>query len=65
MRNWIWGWSCIDDKAKLVTSNSDITRVIENAKDFIIKVKTSKFKPQHQKDQLSAALKTKEHRGRT
>jgi hypothetical protein len=65
MRNWIWGWSCIDDKAKLVTSNSDITRVIENAKDFITKVKTSKFKLQHQKDQLSAALKTKEHRGRT
>jgi hypothetical protein len=39
--------------------------VIENAKDLITKEKTGKFKLQHQKDQLSAALETKEHRGRT
>jgi hypothetical protein len=49
----------------LVTSNSDITRVIENAKDLITKEKTGEFKPQHQKDQLSVALETKEHRGHT
>jgi hypothetical protein len=48
----------------LVTSNSDITRVIENVKDLINKEKTGKFKPQCQKDQLSAALETEEHRGR-
>jgi antitoxin component HigA of HigAB toxin-antitoxin module len=46
MRNWIRGRSRIDDKGQLVTSNSDITRVIENAKDLITKEKTGKFKPQ-------------------
>jgi hypothetical protein len=46
MRNWIWGQSRIDDKGWLVTSNSDITRVIENAKDLTTKEKTNKFKPQ-------------------
>jgi hypothetical protein len=64
-RNWIRGRSCIDDKGQLITSNSNIIRVIENAKDFITKEKTNKFKPQRQKDQLSAALETKEHRGHT
>jgi hypothetical protein len=49
----------------LVTSNSDITKVIENAKDLATKKKISEFKPQGQKDQLSAALETEEHRGRT
>jgi hypothetical protein len=39
--------------------------VIENAKDLITKEKTDKFKQQRQKDQLSAALETEEHRGRT
>jgi hypothetical protein len=65
IRNWIWGWSRIDDKGQLVTSNSNITKVIENAKELVTKEKTDKFKPQHQKDQLSAALETEEHRGRT
>jgi hypothetical protein len=65
MRNWIWGRSHIDDKGQLVTSNSDITRVIENVKDLITKEKTGEFKLQRSKDQLSAALKTEEHRGRT
>jgi hypothetical protein len=37
--------------------------VIENAKDLVTKEKTSEFKPQRQKDQLSAALETEEHRG--
>jgi hypothetical protein len=46
MRNWIPGRSHIDDKGQLVTSNSDITRVIENAKDLITKEKTGKFSPQ-------------------
>jgi hypothetical protein len=39
--------------------------VIENAKDLVTKEKTDKFKPQRQKNQLSAALKTEEHQGRT
>jgi hypothetical protein len=65
MRNWIRGQSHIDDKGQLVTSNSDITRVIENSKDLVTKEKTNKFKPQRQKDQLRAALETEEHRGRT
>jgi hypothetical protein len=60
-RNMIRGQSRIDDNGQLVTSNFDITRVIENTKNHITKEKTSEFKPQHQKDQLSAALKTEEH----
>jgi hypothetical protein len=60
-RNWIRGWPRIDDKGQLVTSNSDITRVIENAKDLITKEKSGKFKLHHQKDQLSVALETEEH----
>jgi hypothetical protein len=39
--------------------------VIENIKDLVTKEKIDKFKPQHQKDQLSAALKTKEDQGHT
>jgi hypothetical protein len=39
--------------------------VIENAKDLVTKEKTGKFKPQRQKDQLSAALETEEYRGHT
>jgi hypothetical protein len=39
--------------------------VIENVKDLITKEKIGEFKPQRQKDQLSAALETKEHRGCT
>jgi hypothetical protein len=46
MRNWIRGRSRIDDNGQLVTSNSNITRVIENANDIIIKEKTDEFKPQ-------------------
>jgi hypothetical protein len=54
MRNWIWGRSHIDDNGQFVTSNSDVTRVIENVKDLVTKEKAKKFKPQHQKDQLNA-----------
>jgi hypothetical protein len=65
MRNWIWGRSHIDNNGQLITSNSDITRVIENAKDLITKEEIGEFKPQRQKDQLSTALETEEHRGCT
>jgi hypothetical protein len=64
-KNWIRGQSCIDDNRQLVTSNSDITRVIENVKDLITKEKTGKFKPQYQKDQLNTTIKIKEHRCHT
>jgi hypothetical protein len=64
-KNWIQGRSRTDDNRQLVTSNSDITRVIKNAKDLVTKEKVGKFKQQRQKDQLSAALKTEEHQGRT
>jgi hypothetical protein len=56
---------CIDDNGQLITSNSDITRVIENAKDLVTKEKIDEFKLQCQKDQLSATIETEEHRGRT
>jgi hypothetical protein len=49
----------------LVTSNSNITRVIENAKHLITKEKAGKFKPQRQKDQLGVTLEAKEHWGHT
>jgi hypothetical protein len=65
MKNWIQGRSHIDGSKELVTSNSDITRVIENVKDLITKEKTSKLRPQRQKDQLSTSIETEEHRGRT
>jgi hypothetical protein len=39
--------------------------VIENAKDLITKEKIGEFKSQRQKDQLSAALETKEHQSCT
>jgi predicted metal-binding protein len=65
MKNWIQGWSHIDGSKELVTSNSDITRVIENVKDLITKEKTSKLRPQRQKDQLSTSIETEEHRGHT
>jgi hypothetical protein len=52
-------------KGQLVTSNSDITRVNENAKYLTTKEKNDIFMLQRQKDQLSAAVETKEHRGRT
>jgi hypothetical protein len=38
---------------------------MENAKDLVTKEKTNEFKLWHQKEQLSAALKTEEHRGCT
>jgi hypothetical protein len=40
------GWSYTNDSEQLVTSNSDITRVIENTKDLITKEKAGKFKLQ-------------------
>jgi hypothetical protein len=64
-RNWIRGRSRIDDNGQLVTSNFDITRVIENAKYLITKEKIGEFNPQCQKYQLGAALEIEEHRGRT
>jgi hypothetical protein len=44
-RNKIWGRSHIDDNRQLVTLNSDITRVIQNAKYLITKEKIGEFKP--------------------
>jgi hypothetical protein len=38
----------MDDNGQLVTSNSDITRVIENANDLVTKEKIGEFKPQRQ-----------------
>jgi hypothetical protein len=49
----------------LCTMTVDITRVIENVKDLVTKLKAGKIKLQRQKDQLSAALETEEERGHT
>jgi hypothetical protein len=60
-KNWTWGRSRLDNSGQLVTSNSDITRVIENVKNLVTKEKAGKFKPQRQKDQISAAHKSKKN----
>jgi hypothetical protein len=44
-KNWMWGQSRIDDKGQFVTSNFDITRLIENVKDLVTKENTGKLKP--------------------
>jgi hypothetical protein len=43
-RKCIWDQSRIDDNRQLVTSNYNITRMIENAKDLVTKEKTDEFK---------------------
>jgi hypothetical protein len=65
MKNWIQGQSHTNDSGQLITSNFDISQVIENVKNIVTKEKVGKFKPQHRKDQLSTSLKIEEHRGRT
>jgi hypothetical protein len=44
-RNLIWGRSRINDNRQLVTSNSDIIRLIENAKARITNEKIDGFNP--------------------
>jgi hypothetical protein len=64
-RNWIRGHSHTDDGGRLITSSSEVTRVVEKAKTLVAKEKTDKFKSQRERDQLSASLENKEHHGRT
>jgi hypothetical protein len=64
-RNWICGHSHIDDSGQLIPSSFEVTSVIEETKTLIAKEKIGKFKSQWERDQLSVALKNKEHRGRT
>jgi hypothetical protein len=75
MRNWIRGWSRIDNKGQLITSNLDITRVIENAKDLITKRrpanssrsarKTNSVQPSRPKNiEVTHELSLQLHRGR-
>jgi hypothetical protein len=64
-RNWIWGHSPTDNSEWLITSSFELTNVVEKAKTLAAKEKTSEFKSQRERDQLSAALENEEHRGRT
>jgi hypothetical protein len=75
MRNWIRGRSCIDDKGLLVSSNSDITIVLENAKDLTLKRrptnsscsarKTNSAQPLRQKNiEVAHELSLQLHHGR-
>jgi hypothetical protein len=50
--------------SSVITSSSEVTEVIKKAKTLIDKEKIGELTPQRE-DQLSAALKSKEHRGRT
>jgi hypothetical protein len=58
------GRSRTDDSWQLVTSSFEVTSVIEKPKTLSTKEKTSEFKSQWERDELSAALKNKEHCGR-
>jgi hypothetical protein len=49
----------------LITSSSEVISVVAKAKTLTAKEKAGKFKSQRKRDQLSAALENKEHRGRT
>jgi hypothetical protein len=49
----------------LIASSSEVTSVIEKAKTLTAKEKTSEFKSQRERDQLSAALENEEHHSRT
>jgi hypothetical protein len=49
----------------LITSSSEVISVVAKAKTLAAKEKAGKFKSQRKRDQLSAALENKEHRGRT
>jgi hypothetical protein len=55
----------MDDSGQLITSSSKVTEVIKKALTLIDKKKTGEFTPQHEKEQLSAALESEEHRGHT
>jgi hypothetical protein len=64
-RIWIWGHSCTDDSGRLITSSFKVTSVVEKPKTLFAKEKTSEFKSQWERDQLSTALENEEHRGHT
>jgi hypothetical protein len=64
-RNWIRGHSCTYDSGRLITSSSEVTSVVQKAKTLTAKEKTSKFKSQRERDQLSAAFENEEHHGHT
>lgn len=64
-RNWILGRCGVTEDGQLVPKNSEVRGVVERAKDIAAKEKEGKFKPNGQNDQLTAALGTEEHRGRT
>jgi hypothetical protein len=49
----------------LITSSSEVTSIIEKAKTLATKEKIGELKSLQERDQLSAALKNKEHHGRT
>jgi hypothetical protein len=49
----------------LIASNSKVTSVVEKVKTLTSKEKTGEFKSRRVRDQLSAALKNEENRGRT
>jgi hypothetical protein len=64
-RNWIQGHSHTDGSGRLITSFYEVTSVVEKVKTLTAKEKTSEFKSQRERDQLSATLENKEHRGHT
>jgi hypothetical protein len=64
-RNWIRGHSHTADSGWLITSSSEVTSITEKAKTPAAIEKTGKFMSKRERDQFSAALKNKEHRGRT
>jgi hypothetical protein len=64
-KNFIRGCSRMDDNGQLITSSSEVTEVIKKGKTLIDKEETGEFTLLREKDQLSTALESKEHQGRT
>jgi hypothetical protein len=64
-RNYIWGNSRTDDSRQFITSSSEVTNVIEKARTLAAEEKTTEFKSQWERDQLSVLIENEEHRGRT
>lgn len=64
-RNWVLGRSKLSKDGKLVPKCAAISEVVQKTKQLTHKQQKGEFKPKRQNDQLTAALGSKDHAGRT
>jgi len=64
-KTWLLGRSKSTDDGQLIPKSSGVEEVLQRAKELARKEKEGTFIPVGNKDQLSVALGTHEHRGRT